>query len=191
MGITELSERLARRRLRVPESDYDILNVKGAKNLMTDFLSRTPTDGEITVQIDEDISCFIAEPENPDESVGGDDSRSLATRNTKNIFELKLSQQSCPLPLYRLNLFVSKASTCFVEWFALLSRRGKTTAKKSRRTSYSKTRKAPSAERLTSMALCSTQLQLCLLKGCCTSLTILGPPVISGGRQLFHIQRKK
>ncbi|MGH0053544.1 MAG: Ty3/Gypsy family RNase HI domain-containing protein, partial [Sphaerochaetaceae bacterium] len=61
MTITDPSGRLMRWRLRLSEYDFDAQYKKGLKNCQADALSRLPTNGETSIDIDADIPCLLAE----------------------------------------------------------------------------------------------------------------------------------
>ena len=48
-------------RLRLPEFDFTVLYKRGLCNTQTDELSRLPTLGETTSEIDYEIPCFVIE----------------------------------------------------------------------------------------------------------------------------------
>ena len=60
MEITEPSGRLMRWRLRISEFDFSVKYKKGTANTQADALSRLPTTGGTTVEVDEEIPCYIA-----------------------------------------------------------------------------------------------------------------------------------
>ena len=61
MEITEPSGRLMRWRLRLSEFDFLVKYKKGLLNTQADALSRMPTTGGTTVEIDDDIPCYTVE----------------------------------------------------------------------------------------------------------------------------------
>ena len=61
MEITEPSGRLMRWRLRLSEFDFVVKYKKGVANTQADALSRLPSSGHTTVEVEEDIPCYTAE----------------------------------------------------------------------------------------------------------------------------------
>ena len=70
MEITEPSGRLMRWRLRLSEFHFVVKYKKGLLNTQADALSRLATSGETTVDIDDEIPCYLAEtPEHCEENL--------------------------------------------------------------------------------------------------------------------------
>ena len=59
MDIAEPSGRVMRWRLRLSEFDFQVEYKKGKLNTQADALSRLATNGETTIDIDDDIPCFM------------------------------------------------------------------------------------------------------------------------------------
>ena len=69
MTIAEPSGRLMRWRLRLSEFDFVVLYKKGKINTQADALSRLPTSGDTTSEIDDEIPCFKLEEEEEEDPV--------------------------------------------------------------------------------------------------------------------------
>ena len=67
MNVTDPSGRLIRWRLRLSKFDFEIKYKKGKANSQADALSRLLTAGETTDEVDEEIPCFMAEPDDATE----------------------------------------------------------------------------------------------------------------------------
>ena len=61
INVGEPSGRIMRWRLRLSECNFEVHHRKGYLNTQADALSRLGTDGETSVEVDENIPCFLAE----------------------------------------------------------------------------------------------------------------------------------
>ena len=64
LEVSEPSGRLMRWRLRLSEFDFAVKYKKGTANTQADALSRLPTTGYTSVEVDEEIPCFTTEEPN-------------------------------------------------------------------------------------------------------------------------------
>lgn len=92
-------------------------------------------------QIDEGMPCFIAEPEDPDESLGDDEHVPVEIRGLERIFHLKLSEEITSVAVTMHELVHEQNSDLFCRKVRLALQRGLTSAKRGRKAFSSKTKK--------------------------------------------------
>lgn len=100
-------------------------------------MSRMHTAGATMVEIDEDISCFIAQRMDPDKSLGDDEPVSVETSDIDRIFQLKLSDDTTYSAIALDKLVWEQTPTCFVEMLSSLLRGRVTSAERSQKTFFS------------------------------------------------------
>lgn len=113
-------------------------------------MSRISTTSETTVEIHEDISCFIAEPETPDESFEDNDPLSTELWVADTIFQLKLPECVTTSATTQIELVRDQGSNLFCRkvLFALAKVRNQDHT--SPKDTFATKKRDSSAERLTS-----------------------------------------
>lgn len=101
---------------------YDTSNEPGT--LFADCMSRILTYGATNFDINEDIPCFIAEPKDPNDSLGDTEPVSVETRGNERIFQMKLSEDIMPYAITHNELVRDQNSGLFSHKVCLALEKG-------------------------------------------------------------------